>query len=409
MSASYPKAFQYYLTRLNNFARQKYRLQTLANTTFNPNEQIVIQLPEGLLDLSTFTLTGLLTTTRTGGTTPSCLAPPIEQLIDSVYIEIGGVAIQSGLTQYNNLFNIFRDFQLWDKKALRGILQNDSNPAATGNDAVLTNKPFAIYNWLGFLGSVKVLDTTLLPPVKVYIRLAPRQALSIGGAAAPATWTYQMTDVKGSIDILDIADGMYYNMVAQRLASAPLEIPYDNFTTVIGGSTASTTQSLRWSTSAHCVEKVIGTLLPSDYNTSSTHNATTRLSQYFTRKGDAVSTSQFFVNGVPYPSIPLDNSSGEVAIDTFHSLGVSADTVSQTNEWMNTLTAFNTHFWTHVHSFTVLDDPTEHRLCGLDGRGNQIIGNWATSGGADNVIPLVFIHHKSVLRIGPSKLVEFVL
>lgn len=320
-----------------------------------------------------------------------------------------GVAIQSGLTQYNNLFNIFRDFQLWDKKKLRGILQNDSNPSATGNSSTLTNKPWAIYNWLGFLGSVKVLDTTLLPPVKVYIRLAPATALSIGGAADPTGWNYQLTDVKGSIDIMDIADGVYYNMVAQRLASAPLEIPFDNYTTVMGGATASTTQSLRWSTSAHCVEKVIGTLLPSDYNSSSAHNTTTCLSKYFTRKGDNVSTSQFFVNGVPYPSIPLDNSVGEVAIDTFHSLGVAQDAVSQTNENMDTLAKFNAHFWVHVHSFTVNDDPEEHRLTGLDGRGNQILGQFSTSGSADNVIPLLFIHHRSLLRIGSGKMVEYVL
>jgi hypothetical protein len=195
-------------------------------------------------------------------------------------------------------------------------------------------------------------------------------------------------------------------MAAQRLASAPLEIPYDNFTTVMGGATTSATQSLRFSTSAHCVEKVIGTLLPTDFNTASTHNTTTCLSKYFTRKGDNVTTSQYFINGVPYPSIPLDNTSGEVAIDTFHSLGVAQDAVSQTNENMDTLAKFNANFWTHVHSFTVLDDPNEHRLCGLDGRGNQIVGNWSTSGSADTVIPVLWLQHKSLLRIGSNKMVS---
>jgi len=58
--SSYPKSMSYYLTRLNQFSRQKYRVQTLANTTFNPSDLTVLQLPEGLLDLSTFTLQGLL-------------------------------------------------------------------------------------------------------------------------------------------------------------------------------------------------------------------------------------------------------------------------------------------------------------------------------------------------------------
>jgi len=57
----------------------------------------------------------------------------------------------------------------------------------------------------------------------------------------------------------------------------------------------------------------------------------------------------------------------------------------------------------------VLDDPNEHRLCGLDGRGNQVIGTFATSGSADNVIPLLFIQHKSLLRVGSNKMIEYIL
>jgi hypothetical protein len=330
-------------------------------------------------------------------------------LIDSCYIEIGGVAVQSGLTQYNNLFNIFRDFQLWDKKKLRGILQNDSNTAQTADSSVIgtvgNGKPFAIYNWLGLLGSVKVLDTTLMPPVKIYLRLAPNAVVSVAGGG---TGTYQLTNVAGSIDILDVADGVYYNMVAQRLQSAPLEIPFSNYTTIMG-SAGSVAQSLRWSTSAHCVEKVIGTLLPANYTTQGAQNATTLLAPYFTRKGDLVSYSQYFVNGVPYPSIPLDNFTGEVFIDTVHSLGVSQDAVAQTNENMDTLTKFNANFWTHIHSFTYLDDPDEHRLTGLDGRGNAILGQFETKGVGDSVIPLLWVCHTSLLRIGANKMVELVL
>jgi hypothetical protein len=208
------------------------------------------------------------------------------------------------------------------------VLQNDSNPlAALTASTVLTNKPFSIYNWLGLLGSVKVLDTTLLPPVKIYIRLAPRTCLSTSGT--PTSYSYQWTNVKGSIDIMDISDGVYYQMVAQKLQSSPLEIPFTNYTTIQGGS-GSATQSLKFSTSANCVEMVLGTALDTGFD-DTTHNTTTGLSKYFTRKGDTITSSQFFVNSVPYPSIPLDNSVGEVFLDTAHALGVAGDMVAQTN------------------------------------------------------------------------------
>lgn len=71
-----------------NPVRQKYKIMTMAQTQFSANDQIVFTLPEGLVDLTTLTLHGKLTTTATGGTTPSTYAPPIEAMIDSIYIDV---------------------------------------------------------------------------------------------------------------------------------------------------------------------------------------------------------------------------------------------------------------------------------------------------------------------------------
>lgn len=398
---SYPRAFGYYLSRLNNFSRQKVRLQTLANTTFTPNQQMVIELPQGLIDLSTFTLQGKARTTATG-----VYLPPVELLIDSVSVEVGGVSIQNGFTNYGDLFNIYRQYQMEDKKNFRKILQlegrQDTTAAAGATDN--TAVPFAIYNWLGFLSSVKVLDTTLIGPVKIYIRLAPTGVLTkdAGSANVPS---YELTEVRANVDILDIADGVYYNMIAQRLAQAPLEIPFDNYQTVVG-TLASPNQSTRWSTSSDCLEAIIATFKTSTPNSFS-QSTTTKLSEYFTRYGADVTTSYFKVNGIPYPSIPCDPA--DIFVDTSHTLGASQDVVGATEAAMNTYDVWRTLYFVHAHSFTYPDNDDTHRLCGLSGRANQLLGDWQTTGSGNNVQPLLWLKSKSILRVGAGRMVEVVL
>lgn len=404
--SAYPKAFSYFISRLNNFSRQKVRLATIANTTFNANDQLVIELPQGLLALDTFTIQGGLTTAN-GVANQGIYAPFIEGCVDSIMIEVGGVMIQSGFTNYNDLFNIMRQYQMADRQSFRQVLQNElsqPNPPVAAYTA--NQQPFAMWNFLGFLGSVKVLDTTILPPVKIYIRLASNAILTSQGVGG-ASVTYRWENVRASIDVLDISDGVYYNMVASRLAQAPLEIPFDNYQTVIGSSGAAT-QTTRWSTSADCLTDVIA--IPKLANpTPNATNNTLRLSNYFTRDGSSVATSVFSVNGIMYPTIPQETASGEVFTHTAHTLGVSQDTVGQSEANMNSLTNWASHYWCHANSFSFPDeDSNGHRLVGLSGKGNQILGSWQTTG-VGNILPVVFLKHKSVLRIGASKAVELVL
>ena len=152
MSSSYPKAFSYYLSRLNNFSRQKVRILAMANTTFGPNQQIVLELPQGLIDLSTLTLQGYATTNA--GATHGVYLPFAEGLLDAVSVEIGGVSIQNGFTNYGDIFKIFKDYQMADKSVFRRILQLENQQAALAADGATTNVPWAIFNFLGFLGSV---------------------------------------------------------------------------------------------------------------------------------------------------------------------------------------------------------------------------------------------------------------
>jgi len=402
---SYPKAFSYYLSRLSNFSRQKVRLSGIPSTTFGPNSQLVVELPQGLNDLSTFSLHGRVRATGAG-----VYLPPAELLIDSVSVEIGGVSVQNGFSEYSSLFNIFRNFQFEDKKNFRKMLQLEGRQDGTLVATAIatpdnTATPFCIYNWLGFLSSVKILDTTIMGPVKIYIRFSPSSVLT--RSAGTETPSFELSDLRVNLDILDVSDGIYYNMISQRLAQAPLELPFDNYQTVVG-SAGTNTQNVRWSTSTDCLEAVIGTVKPANPNTFAP-NATTKLSAYFTRPGSDITKSVYRVNGINYPANPCETALAEILVDTAHTLGVSQDVLGGTESAMDTHDKFNAHYFVHAHSFTYPDSEDSHRLCGLSGRTNQLIGDWQIDGGATSVQPLLWLKCKSILRIGAGRMVEVVL
>lgn len=404
-----PKAFKYPIERLNGFSRQKYRLQTQARTNYGPGDQIILDLPIGLLDMSTFTLHANLSTTGSLDAGEGIRAPPIEMCFTDCYVEIGGVAV-TNLTYANQIFNVFRDYQLWDRKSYREVLQNEPVDGNNGQGHQ-SNVPVAMYNWLGFLGT-KVLDTTILPPVRIYLRLAPSTVLAVTGTVPDAS--YNLANVSFTVDLMDMADGLYQQAIQQRLSTAPLEIPFDNYQVVVGAQ-GPAGQSTRFSTSTACLTGVMAWFAPSSW-LGGARNADTLLANYFNRTSGDINDSQFRINSVPYPSIPArvtENgvARGEVFAFTSHALNVAQDTIGQSHPNIRTLDRFNASHFLHLHSFTYDSDGETSRVCGLDARGNQLIGSWDTTAtaGQANVTPFVALRMRSILRVGGGKLVETVL
>ena len=114
--------------------------------------------------------------------------------------------------------------------------------------------------------------------MKIYFRLAPAYVLTKATGSTATKVSYTWKDVKAKVDIMDIADGVYYNMVAQRLQQTPLEVVFDNYQTIVG-SQGTPSQNTRWSTSADCVEGIIATFKHEDYNTYKP-NDITKLSDF---------------------------------------------------------------------------------------------------------------------------------
>ena len=236
MSQNYflPRALKYYLNRMTNFSTQKVRITPFSSQTFNPNDQIIIQFPSNsLVRLDTLSLYGNITTT---GTTVS---PPrhIETIIEQVYFDINGVSVQPGFTSYGNLWKALADFQgLEDRLPLRSILNNHNTPTSLSGFTNLAEQPFAISQWLGILGSYPVvLDTSVLGDCRAVIRIAP--ATCLGTTATSATASYKLDTVYASFENIALEDQVFYSILARRLASGiPLEVPFDNYYTIMGGS-----------------------------------------------------------------------------------------------------------------------------------------------------------------------------
>jgi hypothetical protein len=88
---------------------------------------------------------------------------------------------------------------------------------------------------------------------------------------------------------------------------------------------------------------------------------------------------------------------------------MSQDIVGATDPSMSTLALWSSNYWTHAHSFTYPDAEDSHRLVGLSGRGNQVLGTFELVGSGSNILPYVFLKGKSVLRVGAGKMIEMIL
>jgi hypothetical protein len=381
-----------------------------ANDSAKPHDVTIVQLPEGKLDMSTFSLGGLLTTTSTAGFVN---VGSVEQLIDQLYIEIGGISVMPAMMMYNQVFQVHSDLQgTWNRSGLRSILQiqKTTGDAPTAN---LANEPFQLNQFIGFLKDVKILLTDRMPPVRIYIKWASPAVLACSAGTTAAN--YELSRLYATVDLLGLSP-VYDQLISDKLAGGALQIPFTNYTTIPGASSDGLTTTTRWSTSADCVERVFGTFLSPTYNTANaTYDATTYSSPYFTRGHgriiDAAAdfTSRWTVNGVSYPNIPMSAQRAEILLDTVQAMNEDHDLTTRQHPNINTLDNFHSNFFVHAHSFTYHDDESDNRLCGLSGLGSQLLGTFETASPlAGPVLPVVFVEHKSVLEVGANRACRYV-
>lgn len=420
--SAYPKSFIPAISELSSFSKNKIRVNCTANTTFNPYDVTVIDLPEGKLDNWSFSIGGQITTyNNTSGSSNYAIPPSAEQLIDSMYVEVGGISIHPSLTNYNQIWDTLATYKgTYNKFAQRSILNLEPGTKSITTSpftptANLTLQPFQINNFLGYLNDVRINHTDLMPTMRLYIRWASPNILANSIAGSSSSYTLQ--NVYCTVDYITVSP-LYNAMIQDKLNNSALQVPYTNYTSIFGAS-GTTTGSIRWSTTANCLEMVWGTFLNPTYNSTANNgiNPNTFRSNYFTKGGAKLGnftgignfTSQFSVNGINYPQIPMDYARLEPYLETLQTFSEDKDLTTETNPNFSSLYQYGTNFFTHAHSFTYNDSESSHRLCGLSGAGNMLLGSWTTNASvADNVLPLIVLQHKSVLEIGSGKSIRYI-
>jgi len=88
---------------------------------------------------------------------------------------------------------------------------------------------------------------------------------------------------------------------------------------------------------------------------------------------------------------------------------MSQETLGQSDAAMTSLPLWSSNFFVHANSFSYPDPNDQNKLIGISGRGNQVLGTYETTGTGSNVLPIIWLKYKSVLRIGSGKMVELIL
>lgn len=406
-----PKSFFPYLVTLNDFSRQKVRVNLVGQTEVTAGDLSVIVLPQGKLMLDTFSIGGIATCSGTGA---FVRLPNVEGLIEQIYIEIGSVQAHQSFMMYNQVFDLYNSLQgSWNKKGIRQILNRQ--PVDATISATDSNLPFQINSWIGFLNSVKVLNTDRLPEVRVMIKWAGNHVLAAANSNCTAS-SYTLTNLYAQVDMVKLSS-LYDELITSKIASGtPLQYGYDNYQVILGNQTG-LTGSVRFSSTSDALHKVYGTFLKSDWSApNKAVDSTTYLAPYFTKGADAIVekfNSQFQLNSHNFPVSPQENARGEVLLQTMECLNEHKDITSAPHPNLNSLANFSGKFFAHGVSFVYDEDSdeNEHTKSGISGLGANLVGAWNYNySGASNVTvqPAVILHSKSVIEVAGSKAVRVV-
>lgn len=405
---AYPKNLQTFCQKLSGYSRNNYRITTLNSQTALPTQFVVVDLPSGLIDLSTLTWFFNATTTTTSGYCE--LSRDIETILSRVEVEIGGqIVAGGGIQNYNHLFRAVSDMQYgYDGIQRRSVLQNAQ--LQTPPTANQTNVQFAMQTFLGLVSSIKpsIIDTRLFGGnMRLRLTLANNNILTCSAGAAGCA--YSLSNMNFSIDVIDINDGVFDRLSQDFLArGGVLEMPFTQYFAYSQPS-ASHTQSLRASLSTGSLDALWGFFLPANYNSANqVVNTDSATSAYFTREATHLQDLQFSVNSQVYPNWRPTTSQWHAM--TENALGRSNDTLGGSHPDLITLALWASPFFVAVQKFNHSDTEDTRIISGIDTRGTSsaITMDSTYDGTATSVLAMLYAQITSVLRVGAGGQIEIV-
>lgn len=447
-----PRNLTYICSRLHSFSRNTFKLMSQNQASATNGSIITVDLPvNSLVDLSTLTMFANFSTTSTGGF--AACPRGVEALVERLEVEINGTIVSGSCQFLNHLYQIIFDTTTGtDCANRRAILQNGGVSQAVPS-ANTTNQPIAMYNWLGFIGSVSpnILDTNILGQVRLRITLSnPGVLIQSANCAGPG---FNLQNIFFSVDVVDL-DPMFHQVHNDYLSRGGVyEIPFNNYFSYT--STGGLSQSTRFSLSSQSVNRAWGCFVNGaafPINSVSAMGGSTspapgayfepnaQSSSYFARPcgGSLGGTVVSFGTAGAYVNYNYNMTSYQWQLNTtfmpnyqptpeqafalmMNSYQVSQQTDSGCSPLIKTLGVYTGSMWVCEARF----DHGEGVTCisGIDTRGTNASGAWNTVGSiaqvaaagalpanpGTNLTALVFLQTTSTLKVGQGRQIQVIL
>ena len=301
----------YFCDRLSAFGTNYFRLEVQNQTSAKAGQQIIIDLPDNsLLHLASLKI---LCTAKTDGNASGGRLCPINNLAERVEVSCGGTILSQGSNFTNVLLDAMVKMGQRECSTLQGHPEMVREKAydttgvadlsTTGSEdySAFPFPNFTIDTFLGFIDSAspKILDTSLIPSLRVTVFLAPNSVLSSVGSVVlnaakstcnaltigtlpipemtatdgfgvtastnPTLTFYQLGQIHATIEACSLSDETYDQMVAAMMSNQGfLEIPYK----VYHSFQETHTGTSRWTVSSSSIDRVWTTWRAADYNTT---------------------------------------------------------------------------------------------------------------------------------------------
>jgi hypothetical protein len=403
---SYPRSLVYAVNRLAGYSTTLVKLRCNQNESAKAGDVISFDLPaNSIVSLDSLRLCGKITTTAAIGAN----IRHADGLIRQVIVEAGGQIIQNGADHTPILWNMLNDMSAGDKLGQRFPYQ--ASKALTAAPTVPLDQDFFISSFLGFTSSAKpdYIDTSLFPgTMRVSFRLNDNGVLMLAGAAS-----YTLSNLYMLVRVCDISDGIYYNVLAERLRQGDIEIPFTNIVSFIGGDrTSSTSSSMQFSITSQSVDMLIGTVIPkAGSSTGGFLSGTVQTSSienvlYYSRGafGGTAPNVSWKVNNIQHPSFGA-MSAMDCYSETLNSLGALNDTVGAIVPAAMTASLWEKYYFMSAYRLSHPSDGADDRtLSGLNALGTSSVCSFDYSQTtAESFQPIVFVMSTAVLKLGAGR------
>jgi hypothetical protein len=252
------------------------------------------------------------------------------------------------------------------------------NNASPNNAAGYYTVPIVMNSFMGFLSGqyVRFIDTAVLGPVEIRIRLAPATILygtDYSATSRPTAFNYKLTNMYMIMDTVTFTDDFYRALLAKRLQDGNvITIPYQNIFSFQKNITG-TSDSVSFNLATQSLDYLVGTFRDQRYTANcvkrySTDAVDTSYYKFTSAAGtnpiNNISTYQFLVNNMYAPTWPANVN--ECAILSRNAWDMCNETlgfgrIDNMQKWRNGMFALVQSFNHHAEADKVIS--------GLDTRG----------------------------------------